>query len=84
VRNWKDPKSIRRYLDNEIFPTLGEGALKDVNALDVQALVYRKRDNGQVQAAMQLRNVIKRTHGCPVISRTESVGCEMSVTHLGN
>ena len=48
VRRWKDPKTIRRYLDNEIFPTLGEKALKEVNALDVQALVYRKRDNGRV------------------------------------
>lgn len=60
VRRWKDPKSIRRYLDNEILPSLGDKTLKDVNALDVQALVYRKRDNGQVQAAMQLRNVIKQ------------------------
>jgi integrase len=60
VRHWKDPKTIRRYLDNEIFPTLGEKTLKEVNALDVQALVYRKRDNGRVQAAMQLRNVIKQ------------------------
>jgi integrase len=60
VRNWKDPKSIRRYLDNEIFPTFGEKILKDVNALDVQALVYRKRDNGRIAAAMQLRNVIKQ------------------------
>jgi integrase len=60
LRRWKDPKAIRRYLDNEIFPTLGEKVLRDVNALDVQALVYRKRDNGQVQAAMQLRNVIKQ------------------------
>src|SRR5271157_258630 len=39
VRNWKDPKTVRRYLDNEVFPTLGEKALKDVNALDVQGLV---------------------------------------------
>jgi integrase len=60
MRRWKDPKAIRRYLDNEIFPTLGEKALKEVNALDVQALVYRKRDNGRAQAAMQLRNVIKQ------------------------
>ena len=60
VRNWKDPKSIRRYLDNEIFPAFGEKALKDVNALDVQALVYRKRDNGRIAAAMQLRNVLKQ------------------------
>jgi integrase len=60
VPNWKDPKSIRRYLDNEIFPDLGDKTLKDVNALDVQALVYRKRDNGRIAAAMQLRNVIKQ------------------------
>jgi integrase len=60
VRNWKDPEDIRRYFDNEIFPTLGDRLLKDVNALDVQALVYRKRDNGRVAAAIQLRRVIKQ------------------------
>jgi integrase len=60
VANWKDPKCIRRYLDNEIFPALGEKTLKDVNALEVQALVYRKRDNGRIAAAMQLRNVLKQ------------------------
>ncbi|HMD76495.1 MAG TPA: integrase arm-type DNA-binding domain-containing protein [Terracidiphilus sp.] len=60
VRNWKDPKSIRRYLDNEILPALGEKALKELNALDVQALVYRKRDSGRIAAAMQLRNVLKQ------------------------
>ena len=60
LRRWKNPKSIRRYLDNEVFPAFGEKALKDVNALDVQALVYRKRDNGRIAAAMQLRNVLKQ------------------------
>jgi integrase len=60
VKRWKDPKSVRRYLDNEIFPALGEKALKDVNALDVQSLVYRKRDGGQVAAAIQLRGMIKQ------------------------
>jgi integrase len=60
LKRWKDPKHIRRYLDNEIFPALGEKALKDIDALDVQALVYRKRDNGRVMAAMQLRNIIKQ------------------------
>ena len=59
-RNWKDPLPIRRYLDNEILPTLGTMLLEDVTALDVQKLVYRKRDNGQVAAAIQLRGVIKR------------------------
>jgi integrase len=60
TRNWKDPISIRRYLDNEIYPSFGDKPLKEVNALDVQTLVYRKRDNGRIAAAMQLRNVIKQ------------------------
>ena len=59
VKRWKDPKGVRRYLDNEIFPAFGEKALKDVNALDVQTLVYRKRDGGQVAAAIQLRGMLK-------------------------
>ena len=73
VQRWKEPKHIRRYLDNEIFPTLGEKALKDVNALDVQGLVYRKRDNGQVAAAMQLRNVIKQIFDYAVERRLVTV-----------
>jgi integrase len=60
VRNWKNPANIRRYLDNEIYPALGDKLLKDITALDVQALVYRKRDNGRVAAAMQLRGVMKQ------------------------
>ncbi len=43
-RNWKNPSSIRRYLNNEIYPTLGDRLLKEITALDVQAIVYRKRD----------------------------------------
>ncbi|HEY6766121.1 MAG TPA: integrase arm-type DNA-binding domain-containing protein [Candidatus Sulfotelmatobacter sp.] len=60
VRNWKKPAHIRRYLDNEIYPTLGDKFLKEINALDVQAIVYRKRDNGRIAAAMQLRGVMKQ------------------------
>ena len=59
---WKDPKHIRRYIDNEIIPAFGKMRLKDVSAIDVQKLVYRKRDNGQVAAAIQLRGVIKRMY----------------------
>ncbi|MGA9667975.1 MAG: integrase arm-type DNA-binding domain-containing protein [Terracidiphilus sp.] len=56
----KNPADTRRYLDAEIYPTLGEKLLKDVDALDVQALVYRKRDNGRVAAAMRIRMVLKQ------------------------
>ena len=57
---WKDPKSHSALSRQRDFPALGEKTLKDVNALDVQGLVYRKRDNGQVAAAIQLRSVIKQ------------------------
>jgi integrase len=59
-KNWKDPSNIRRYLDNEIYPTMGDKLLKEVTALDVQAIVYRKRDHGRIAAAMQLRGVMKQ------------------------
>lgn len=60
VRNRKDPRNMRRYLDNEILPILGNKILKDITATDVQALVFRKRDNGQEAAAAEMRNLIKR------------------------
>src|SRR6266542_734481 len=59
-KNWKNPAHIQRYLDKEIYPALGDRLLKDITALDVQAIVYRKRDNGRVAAAMQLRGVMKQ------------------------
>ncbi len=59
LRNRKDPSQIRRYLDNEIYPAMGEKLLNTVTVVDVQTLVYRKRDGGHVQAAIQLRSVLK-------------------------
>jgi integrase len=60
VTTWKRPFQIKRYLDNEIYPTMGSKTLSAVTALDVQALVYRKRDNGRVASAMHLHGVLKR------------------------
>ena len=60
LTTWKNPTHVRRYLDSEIFPSLGRKRLSEVSVLDIQALVYRKRDKGHVPAAMQLRGLIKR------------------------
>lgn len=60
VPHWKKPVHVRRYLDNEVIPNLGRKALVTVTALDVQAVVYRKRDQGHISAAMQLRGILKR------------------------
>jgi integrase len=63
LKNWKNPRDVRRYLSNEIYPTLGDKLLKDVTVLEVQALVHRKRDNGRPQAAIQLRSTMKQLFG---------------------
>jgi integrase len=60
LRNRKDPRNLRRYLDNEILPAFGKKVLSEVTAADVQSLVFRKRDSGQETAAAQMRNLIKR------------------------
>ena len=57
----KDPKQIRRYLDSEIYPWWGDRKLKEITPLDVQVLVYRKRDIGRPAAAMRLRMVLSTT-----------------------
>jgi site-specific recombinase XerD len=59
VGNRKNPTQLERYLEREIYPAFGDKLLKDVTALDVQALVYRKRDNGREAAAIMIRQVIK-------------------------
>ena len=60
VKNRKTPTDVLRYLEKELYPALGAKLLKDVSVLDVQALVYRKRDHGQPSAAMHLRLIIKQ------------------------
>jgi integrase len=67
VRQRKDPRNIRRYLDNEILPALGSKPIRDVTATDVQTMVFRKRDNGQEAAAAELRNLVKRIFDYAVV-----------------
>jgi len=67
LRDRKDPSDMRRYLDNEIIPALGQKPLRQVTAADVQTLVFRKRDNGKESAAAQIRNLIKRVFDYAVV-----------------
>ena len=60
LRNRKDPRDLRRYLDNEILPALGSKSLREVTGMDLQTLVFRKRDNGQESSAAAIRDLIKR------------------------
>jgi integrase len=67
LRDRKNPKDMRRYLDNEVLPALGRKCLREVTATDVQTLVFRKRDNGQESSAAQIRNLIKRIFDYAVV-----------------
>jgi integrase len=73
MRNRKKPTEILRYLEREIYPAFGDKLLKDVTALDVQALVYRKRDNGREAAAIMIRQVIKLVFDYAVHSQLATV-----------
>jgi integrase len=85
VKNWKEPKHIRRHFDKEILPAFGTIRLKDVTPLDVQRLVYRKRDNGRVQAAIQLRGTIKRMFDYAIETRlvTSNPAAMVATRYIG-
>ena len=61
-KNWKDASNERRYLEKDFYPEFGDRPLKDISVLDVQLVVYRKRDGGHPSAAIHLRNTIKRMY----------------------
>ena len=73
VRSRKDPRNLRRYLDNEILPALGKKVLREVTAADVQSLVFRKRDNGQEAAAadhtFRMRRIRPQSRGSVYTTR---------------
>jgi hypothetical protein len=45
VRDNKDPRQIRRYLDKEIYPRLAEKALCDVTAAELQPVVKSAKND---------------------------------------
>lgn len=61
-KNWKDPSNERWNLEKGFFSEFGDRPLKDITAVDVQLVVYRKRDGGHPAAAICLRNTIKRMY----------------------
>lgn len=60
TRDRKNTTIIRRYLDKEIYPVLGDKPVRLVTAADVQRVVFQKRDHGFEAAAADIRNLFKR------------------------
>jgi hypothetical protein len=64
---------LHRYFVNEIYPPLGNRRLVEVTALDIQQIVFRKRDNGFEAAAAQIRNLFKRLFDYAITCQIVSV-----------
>lgn len=56
----RNPQSILRVLEKDIFPAIGKKQLADVTKADVQAIADKIKNRGADQVALQARNVLKR------------------------
>jgi len=54
--------TTKRVLAREIFPSIGNKRVTDVNAGDVLAICDRIKGRGSPQAALSVRNIIKRMY----------------------
>ncbi len=59
MRTRKKPTEFLRYLTTYVYPAIGQKRLKELTALDIQAIVYRKRDEGRETSALMIRQVLK-------------------------
>ena len=60
INDRKDPAAVRRYLERDIYPTLGATPMEKVSANDMRQIIFARRDAGRGQAAVALRAVFKR------------------------
>jgi hypothetical protein len=59
-RTNSEPRNIRRVLDKDVLPAIGEKPVADVSIQDVLAITDAVKARGADQMALQTRNVIKR------------------------
>jgi integrase len=56
----KNPQSIRRYFTRDIFPSIGEKPMQSVCVDDLRFIIFNRRQAGRKQAAVAIRNILKR------------------------
>nr|VFJ50040.1 MAG: Integrase [Candidatus Kentron sp. FM]VFJ52482.1 MAG: Integrase [Candidatus Kentron sp. FM]VFK09545.1 MAG: Integrase [Candidatus Kentron sp. FM] len=54
------PRNIRRVLEKDIIPTIGDKQIADVTVSDVLVITDRIKARGSDQMALQTRNILKR------------------------
>ena len=66
-RDRKNPSDIERYLRKEIYPQIGNKAIEAVTAADLRIIIFQKREQGFPQAALAVRDVLKRMFDYAVV-----------------
>jgi integrase len=64
----KDPESMNRYLERDVYPTVGDKPVASVKLYDLRCLIFNHRDEGHPQAALALRDLLKRMWDYAVVS----------------
>ena len=60
TRTNSEPRNIRRVLDKDVLPAIGDKPVADVTIPDILAITDAVKARGADQMALQTRNVIKR------------------------
>jgi len=60
ARARKEPGPVRRYLERDVYPSIGAMCLSKVQAEHIRDIVFDIRDGGHGQAAVAVRNLLKR------------------------
>ena len=55
-----NPRNVKRVLDKDVIPSIGEKQIADVTVTDVLAITDKIKNRGADQMALQTRNVLKR------------------------
>jgi integrase len=56
----RDIRGVERYFARDIFPRLGTRPISSIEADEVREIVFTRRDAGKPQAAIAIRNLLKR------------------------
>ena len=56
----KNTAAIRRYLERDVYPVIGTKPLAGIEKQELRAIIFAKIGDGHEQAALALRNLLKR------------------------
>ena len=56
----KHPAQVQRILDRDVLPEIGHMRIGAVEAADLRAIVFRRKDAGRPAAAMRIRDMLYR------------------------